>query len=104
MESLLIIVFSILDLLLFYVFFESILIPMFLMIGIWGSRRRKIRASYLLFFYTLLGSVLMLVAIISIHVKVGTTDYQTLLLFDFDKNQQKILWLAFFYLSLQKYL
>jgi proton-translocating NADH-quinone oxidoreductase chain M len=96
MESLLIIVFSILDLLLFYVFFESILIPMFLMIGIWGSRRRKIRASYLLFFYTLLGSVLMLVAIISIHVKVGTTDYQTLLLFDFDKNQQKILWLAFF--------
>jgi len=96
MESLLIIVFSILDLLLFYVFFESILIPMFLMIGIWGSRRRKIRASYLLFFYTLLGSVLMLVAIISIHEKVGTTDYQTLLLFDFDKNQQKILWLAFF--------
>ena len=96
MESLLIIVFTILDLLLFYVFFESILIPMFLMIGIWGSRRRKIRASYLLFFYTLFGSVLMLVAIMSIYIQTGTTDYQTLLLFDFSENKQKYLWLAFF--------
>lgn len=96
MESLLIIVFTVLDLLLFYVFFESILIPMFLMIGIWGSRRRKIRASYLLFFYTLFGSVLMLVAIMSIYVQTGTTDYQTLLLYDFNENKQKFLWLAFF--------
>ena len=68
MESLLIIVFSVLDLLLFYIFFESILIPMFLIIGIWGSRRRKIRASYLLFFYTLFGSVLMLIGIMSIYI------------------------------------
>jgi NADH-quinone oxidoreductase subunit M len=96
MESLLIIVFSILDLVLFYIFFESILIPMFLMIGIWGSRRRKIRASYLLFFYTLFGSVLMLVAIMSIYIQTGTTDYQSLLLVDFDKSKQKFLWLAFF--------
>jgi NADH-quinone oxidoreductase subunit M len=96
MESLLIIVFSVLDLLLFYIFFESILIPMFLIIGIWGSRRRKIRASYLLFFYTLFGSVLMLIGIMSIYIEVGTTDYQTLLLADFDKEKQKFLWLAFF--------
>ena len=96
METLLLLVFTILDLLLFYVFFESILIPMFLMIGIWGSRRRKIRASYLLFFYTLFGSVLMLVAIMSIYIQTGTTDYQTLLLYDFSENKQKYLWLAFF--------
>lgn len=96
MESLLLIVFTVLDLLLFYVFFESILIPMFLIVGIWGSRRRKIRAAYLLFFYTLLGSVLMLVGIMSIYSQTGTTDYQTLLLFDFNENRQKILWLAFF--------
>lgn len=96
MESLLILVFTTLDLVLFYVFFESILIPMFLMIGIWGSRRRKIRASYLLFFYTLFGSVLMLVAIMSVYAETGTTDYQTLLLFEFDKNKQLFLWLAFF--------
>ena len=96
MESLLIIVFTILDLLLFYVFFESILIPMFLMIGIWGSRRRKIRASYLLFFYTLFGSVLMLVAIMAIYAQTGSTDYQTLLLSNFSENKQKFLWLAFF--------
>jgi proton-translocating NADH-quinone oxidoreductase chain M len=96
MESLLILVFTILDLLLFYIFFESILIPMFLMIGIWGSRRRKIRASYLLFFYTLLGSVLMLVAIMSIYLQVGSTDYQTLLLVNFNEVKQKFLWLGFF--------
>lgn len=96
MESLLILVFTILDLVLFYIFFESILIPMFLMVGIWGSRRRKIRASYLLFFYTLFGSVLMLVAIMAIYAKTGTTDYQALLLVDFTENEQKFLWLAFF--------
>jgi NADH-quinone oxidoreductase subunit M len=96
MESLLILVFTILDLLLFYVFFESILIPMFLIIGIWGSRRRKIRASYLLFFYTLFGSVLMLIAIMAIYLEIGSLDYQVLLLVEFDKNKQLFLWLAFF--------
>jgi proton-translocating NADH-quinone oxidoreductase chain M len=96
MESLLIIVFSVLDLLLFYVFFESILIPIFLIVGIWGSRRRRIRASYLLFLYTLFGSVLMLLAILIIYSQVGTTDYQVLLTCSFSENKQKILWLAFF--------
>ena len=96
MESLLIIVFTILDLFLFYIFFESILIPMFLIIGVWGSRRRKIRASYLFFLYTLLGSVLMLLAILIIYIQVGTTDYQVLLLTTFSENIQKLLWMAFF--------
>jgi len=96
LESLLIIVFTISDLLLFYIFFESILIPMFLMIGIWGSRRRKVRAAYLLFFYTLFGSVLMLVAIMSIYMQVGSTDYQILLSVNFAEDRQKFLWLAFF--------
>ena len=96
MESLLIVVFTVLDVLLFYVFFESVLIPMFIIVGVWGSRERKIRAAYMLFLYTLLGSVLMLLAILYIYFLVGTTDYQTLLSFDFDHDLQKWLWLAFF--------
>tara|TARA_B110000967_G_scaffold191582_1_gene217384 strand:+ start:1039 stop:2475 length:1437 start_codon:yes stop_codon:yes gene_type:complete len=96
MESLLLIVFSVLDLLLFYVFFESILIPMFLLIGVWGSRTRKIRASYMFFFYTLGGSVLLLLSIMAIYAEVGTTDYQVLLLHEFSPFRQKVLWLAFF--------
>jgi len=96
MESLLIIVFTVLDVLLFYVFFESILIPMFIIIGVWGSRERKIRAAYMLFLYTLLGSVLMLLAILYMYFLVGTTDYQILASFNFDENLQRWLWLAFF--------
>jgi len=96
METLLLIVFSILDIILFYIFFESVLIPMFLIVGIWGSRERKVRAAYMLFLYTLVGSVLMLLAILLIYSIAGTTDYQILLTVDFDDTLQKILWLAFF--------
>jgi NADH:ubiquinone oxidoreductase subunit 4 (subunit M) len=96
METLLLIVFSILDVILFYIFFESVLIPMFLIVGIWGSRERKVRAAYMLFLYTLVGSVLMLLAILLIYSIAGTTDYQILLTVDFDETLQKILWLAFF--------
>lgn len=96
MEMFLLIVFSVLDLLLFYVFFESVLIPMFLIIGIWGSRERKIRAAYFFFLYTLLGSVLMLLAILYIYYQVGTTDYEILVTFTFSDLEQKLLWLAFF--------
>jgi proton-translocating NADH-quinone oxidoreductase chain M len=96
MESLLLIVFSILDLVLFYIFFESVLIPMFLIVGVWGSRRRKVRAAYMLFLYTLFGSVLMLLAILVIYFQAGTTDYQVLLTTTFSDNTQKLLWLAFF--------
>ena len=71
-EFFLIGVFCVLDLLMFYIFFESILIPMFLVIGIWGSRERKMLASYYFFLYTLLGSVVMLLSILYIYNQVGT--------------------------------
>lgn len=95
-EFFLIGVFCILDLLVFYIFFESILIPMFLIIGIWGSRERKILASYYFFLYTLLGSVIMLLSIIYIYIQIGTTDYEILLTFIFSDLEQKILWFTFF--------
>lgn len=96
MEFFLIGVFSILDLLLFYIFFESVLIPMYLIVGVWGSRERKIRAAYFFFLYTLLGSVLMLLSILYIYYQVGTTNYEVLLTFVFSKTEQKFLWLSFF--------
>ncbi len=96
MEFFLIGVFSILDLLLFYIFFESILIPMYLIVGVWGSRERKIRAAYFFFVYTLLGSVLMLLSILYIYYQIGTTDYEVLLTFLFSKSEQKFLWFSFF--------
>jgi proton-translocating NADH-quinone oxidoreductase chain M len=96
LEFFLIVVFCILDLLLFYIFFESVLLPMFLIIGIWGSRERKILASYYFFLYTLLGSVVMLLSILYIFYQVGTTDYEMLLAFSFSALEQKLLWLTFF--------
>ena len=96
LEFLLIQVFCVLDILLFYVYFESVLIPMFLIIGIWGSRQRKIRAAYQLFLYTLVGSVLMLVALLFIYFQAGTTDLQILWNTEFSERRQVILWLAFF--------
>ena len=97
LEFFLLIVFSILDLFIFYIFFESVLIPMFLIIGLWGSRERKIRAAYLFFFYTLIGSLFMLLSIIHIHVTYGTTDYQSLLYIGIDPFFQKVYWLSFFF-------
>lgn len=96
LETLLINVFCVLDLLLFYVFFESVLLPMFIIIGVWGSRERKIHAAYQFFLYTFFGSVLMLLAIIIIYFQTGTTDLQILLTTEFSENKQKLLWLAFF--------
>ena len=96
MESLLIAAFSVLNLILFYVFFEGILIPMFLIIGIWGSRSRKIKAAYYLFFYTLVGSILMLLAILFIYSEVGSTDVFSLMAYNFKKDHELILWLLFF--------
>lgn len=95
-ELLLINVFAVCDLFFFYIFFESILIPMFIMIGIWGSRQRKIHAAYQFFFYTLLGSILMLLGIIFIYLKTGTTDIQLLTKTNLTNSRQIILWLAFF--------
>jgi len=85
-----------LDLLFFYIFFESVLIPMFFVIGIWGSRERKILASYYFFLYTLFGSLVMLLSIVYIYNQVGTTDYETILTFSFSNLEQKVLWLTFF--------
>ena len=96
LEFCLIISFSVLDLLVFYIFFESVLIPMFLIIGIWGSRERKIKASYLFFIYTLAGSLFMFIAIIHLFLTIGTTDYQILFYSNFDFFYEKFYWLAFF--------
>ncbi|MBP6985719.1 MAG: NADH-quinone oxidoreductase subunit M [Alphaproteobacteria bacterium] len=95
LETMLIGMFSALDLVLFYLFFEAVLIPMFLIIGIWGGERR-VYAAYKFFLYTLLGSVLMLVAIMVIYFEVRTTDITAILAYDFPVELQKWLWLAFF--------
>ena len=95
LETLMIGVFCALDLVLFYVFFEGGLIPMFLIIGIWGGPRR-VYASFKFFLYTLLGSVLMLLAIMAMFWEAGTTDIPTLLNHPFSAEMQFWLWIAFF--------
>jgi len=95
MESFMIGVFCSLDLLIFYLFFEAGLIPMFLIIGIWGGPKR-VYSAFKFFLYTLLGSVLMLVAIISIYWISGTTDIIRLYEEGIDPKYQNLLWLAFF--------
>tara|TARA_B100000029_G_scaffold462244_1_gene494594 strand:- start:2335 stop:3819 length:1485 start_codon:yes stop_codon:yes gene_type:complete len=95
MESFMIGVFCALDLFVFYLFFEAGLIPMFLIIGIWGGPRR-VYSAFKFFLYTLLGSVLMLVAIISIYWIKGTTDVVQLYEIGIDTKYQNLLWLAFF--------
>ena len=95
METMMIGVFCSLDLVIFYLFFEAGLIPMFLIIGIWGGERR-VYSAFKFFLYTLLGSVLMLVAIISIYWMTGTTDVIELYQLGIDANYQNLLWLAFF--------
>ncbi|WP_340252096.1 NADH-quinone oxidoreductase subunit M [Roseobacter sp. HKCC-CH-9208] len=107
LESLMIGVFVALDLVLFYLFFEAGLIPMFLIIGIWGGKNR-IYAAFKFFLYTFLGSVLMLVAMVAIYIDAGTTDIPTLLTHEFSAagislfgwqiagGMQMLLWLAFF--------
>jgi NADH-quinone oxidoreductase subunit M len=95
MESFMIGVFCSLDLVIFYLFFEAGLIPMFLIIGIWGGPKR-VYSAFKFFLYTLLGSVLMLVAIISIYWITGTTDVVKLYEVGIDSKYQNLLWLAFF--------
>jgi len=95
METLMIGVFCSLDLIIFYLFFEGGLIPMFLIIGIWGGQRR-VYSAFKFFLYTLLGSVLMLIAIISIYWMTGTTDVEKLYEIGLETKYQNLLWLAFF--------
>ena len=92
MEGLLLISFSALDMFTFYVFFESVLIPMFLLIGIWGSRSRRMRAAYYLFYYTLVGSTFMLLAILYMYSELGTTSVYALQAHKFTNDEQTILW------------
>ena len=94
LETLMIGTFSALDLVLFYLFFEGGLIPMFLIIGVWGGPRR-VYASFKFFLYTLLGSVLMLLAIMAMYWDAGTTDMPTLMKHGFPRGMQTWLWLAF---------
>ncbi|WOC14919.1 NADH-quinone oxidoreductase subunit M [Pseudochrobactrum sp. MP213Fo] len=95
LETLVIGVFCALDMFLFYVFFEASLIPMFIIIGVWGGQRR-VYASIKFFLYTLLGSVLMLIAMMAMYFTAGTMDIPTLLAYDFPASMQTWLWLAFF--------
>jgi NADH-quinone oxidoreductase subunit M len=95
LETLMVGMFCALDFIVFYMFFEGVLIPMFLIIGVWGGPRR-VYAAFKFFLYTLLGSVLMLLAILAIYFQMGTTDVETALAFHFPREMQLWLWLAFF--------
>lgn len=96
LESFLIAVFTLLDLFLFYIAFEATLLPMFFIVGVWGSRSRRINAAYQLFLYTLFGSVFMLIGILYIWYSTGTTNYEILTRTSFGSTDQIFLWLAFF--------
>lgn len=96
MEALLIAAFSVLDIIAFYAFFEGILIPMFLLIGIWGSRSRKLRAAYYLFYYTLVGSILMLLGLLYMYSELGTTSVYALHAHGFSETEQLVLWFLVF--------
>jgi NADH-quinone oxidoreductase subunit M len=95
LETLMVGMFCALDFFVFYMFFEGVLIPMFLIIGIWGGARR-VYAAFKFFLYTLLGSVLMLLAILAIYFQTGSTDIPTAMAFSFPAGMQKWLFLAFF--------
>lgn len=89
-------VFTILDLVGFYILFEGVLIPMVLIIGIWGSREEKVQAAYYFFFYTFIGSVLMLLAIFFLYDQAGTTDYQGLCCQQYERELQYFIFIGFF--------
>ncbi|MCR6631765.1 MAG: NADH-quinone oxidoreductase subunit M [Magnetospirillum sp.] len=95
LETLMVGMFCATDMVLFYVFFEGVLIPMFIIIGVWGGPRR-VYAAFKFFLYTLAGSVLMLVAMLAMYFQAHTTDIPTLLAHTFPQNMQLWLWLAFF--------
>ena len=96
LECLMLHVFCVLDLVLFFIFFESVLIPMFIIVGVWGSRDRKIYAAYQLVIYTLFGSIFLFLAIVLILFQTGTSEYTVLLSTNFTYERQLILWFAFF--------
>ena len=95
LETFMIGMFCALDMVVFYIFFEAVLIPMFVIIGVWGGPGR-IYAAFKLFLYTLLGSVLMLLALLAMYLTTGSTDIPTLMAYRFPVEMQTWLWLAFF--------
>jgi NADH-ubiquinone oxidoreductase chain 4 len=95
-EVILILVFLVMDILLFYIFFEAVLIPFFIMIGLRGKRKRRIHASYMLFFYTMFGSLIMLIAIYLLYLHTGTTNMQLLWGAEFSYLREFFLWCCFF--------
>jgi NADH-quinone oxidoreductase subunit M len=95
LETMMVGMFCALDLVLFYLFFEGVLIPMFIIIGVWGGQRR-VYAAFKFFLYTLLGSVLMLVAMLAMYFEAQTTDIPSLMAHSFPIEMQKWLWMAFF--------
>lgn len=95
LETLMVGIFCALDFVLFYVFFEGVLVPMFLIIGVWGGSNR-IYSAFKFFLYTFLGSILMLLAVIAVYFQTGTTDIEVALTHNFPAGLQKWLWLAFF--------
>ncbi|MGE4219620.1 MAG: NADH-quinone oxidoreductase subunit M [Alphaproteobacteria bacterium] len=95
LETMMVGMFCALDMVVFYIFFEGVLIPMFIIIGVWGGPRR-VYAAFKFFLYTLLGSVLMLLAILAMYYAAGTTDIVSLMAYGFPRSMQTWLWLAFF--------
>jgi len=95
LETMMVGIFCALDFVLFYVFFEGVLVPMFLIIGVWGGPRR-VYAAFKFFLYTFLGSILMLLAVLAIYFQTGSTDIEVALTHGFPPDLQKWLWLAFF--------
>nr|WBU10927.1 NADH dehydrogenase subunit 4 [Malassezia furfur] len=96
LEILLILLFIVTDILLFYIFFESVLIPLFLIVGIWGGSPNRVRAAFLLFLFTLIGSLFMLLSILAIYYNVGSTDFNLISQYAFDPTTQKLLWAGIF--------
>jgi len=97
LQCLLLVVFCVRDLLVFYLFFEAVLIPMFLLIGLFGSSPRNIRAAYKMFLYTLAGSLPMLVGILLLYFQCGSCDYSILSTSYFSPSRQLVLWALFFF-------
>jgi len=96
-EFLLVMVFCVVDLLLFYILFEAILIPFFIFIGIMGYRKRRIHAAYLLFFYTLTGSFFMLVGLITLYLNTGSTNVLFLQFVEMPFQTELFIWICFFF-------
>jgi proton-translocating NADH-quinone oxidoreductase chain M len=96
MEILLVLTFTVTDLFYFFILFESLLIPMFLIIGIWGARNRKIKAAYYFFLYTLAGSLFMLFGIFYLYYVTGSLNYYELAQSHLDQDQQEVIWFCFF--------